>query len=278
MFGGSGLLGNTLHKILLEGKYTVIAPQRTEINIEDDISLEEGIKKYAPDVIINAAALINVNSLEADPLLGWRVNALGAGTIARILRNAARRIPYILVSTSYVFSDTARPKREEDETSPVNVYGATKALGEHLVTHYATGLPFFIVRTGWLYGIHRPTFVDEVARTILQGKIFEASEDQFGNPTSTTDFSKALVQYCIEEERESGIYHLVNQTRSSGVSRYDIAREIAAEVKVSSDLIVPVKSDALFVAKRPSVALVNTKLPPLRDWREALREHLRGTF
>ncbi len=274
LFGASGLLGSAIKGELILQSYDPVCPTSMDIDITDSEALADIIEKTAPAGLINAAALINVNELEKDPRAGEKVNARPAGAIAKILQEKDLRIPYIFISTSYVFGNSSVPRKEDDQPSPLNAYGASKALGERLIVEYGQDVPYFILRTGWLYGPTRLTFVDEVVRTLREGKTYDASVDQFGNPTSASDFANALVTHCLVEKRARGIYHVINATPETGVSRFDIACEIAAIVTKPQSLIRGSRSETIFAAKRPSAVLLNTKLPPLRDWREALRAYL----
>lgn len=274
LFGSSGLLGSALYETLFRHNYVLVCPQRPNFDLTDVNSLTTIIKETAADVIINAAARINVNELDNDPLSGWEVNAIMAGMVAKIIAQSGMQTPYVFISTNYVFGDSPVGRTEDDIPFPINTYGKTKALGESLVAQYSEERPFFIVRTGWLYGKSRPTYVDEVASALLKGQHFKASVDQFGNPTSAVDFAGALLTHILKGKRESGIYHLFNATGPAGVSRYEIAKETARILHAQDTLVQKGEKETLFNAKRPSAVLLNTKLPPLQDWKEALKAYL----
>ena len=276
LLGASGLLGTDLYKTLVHSNHQVIAPSHAQVDLSDFSSLTRIILAEKIDVIINAAAIVDVNALEKNPEAGLRTNADGAGNIAKIIAERSLSVVYLMVSTNYVFGTRKRPYAEDELPAPVNAYGTSKAAGEQLVAAYckAAGSPYFIVRTGWLYGAARPTFVDEVAKTLRSGEEYNASADQRGNPTATHDFSKAVVEEFVVKRKGSGIYHVVNETpEGNGVSRYQIACEVASVLGVAHTHVHSRKSDELFSVERPSAVLRNTKLPPLRDWREALRDH-----
>jgi dTDP-4-dehydrorhamnose reductase len=274
LFGATGLLGSELLEQLKRGEYDVAAPTRTELNLADTEAVERYIQGIAPEVVINAAALINVDALEKDPASGRQTNALLPEIIARTLAAHHAHAALVHISTQYVFDGSKPFYREDDPPSPINVYGETKAEGEELLQQSAKSLRYYIVRTSWIYANKRPTFVDEVARTLREGKPFQAVDDQYGNPTSATDFARAIVLHFVEAEPARGIYHCINNTPEQGVSRYEIAQEVAHIVGAPETLVEKAASGNVFSAHRPSAVLVNTKLPALRGWREALQEHL----
>jgi dTDP-4-dehydrorhamnose reductase len=277
LFGVTGLLGTELLEVLNANGFDVSAPTHAELNLTDSQAIEKYIAEIKPDVVINAAALIAVDAIEKDPLPAWQVNTVAAGAIAR----AASQIPDVIlvhVSSQYVFSGDEPFYNEEGEMRPVNIYGQTKMFGEMLVEKYCTSsnIRYSIIRTSWIYGKTRDTFVDQVAKTLQAGKEFDASTEQHGNPTNAHDLAEALVKNCIEEKRPSGVFHLINTTPDEGVTRFMIAQEIADCIGAPQTLVVEAIPNTVFTAPRPSAVLVNTKLPALRDWSVALREYLKN--
>ena len=260
LFGGSGMAGRELVRAL--SAHTVVAPPHAHTDIADAAAVRKTVAEEKPDFIINAAALIDVNMLERDPQSGRLINTGGAARVARAA--AETGIAQLLVSSSYVFGDSPEPYAEDAPTRPTNVYGKTKAEAESVVLSCGGS----VARSSWLYSAYRDTFVDEVARALKAGETFEASP-QRGNPTSGNDFASAIVKNFIESSVQNGIYHLVNE---GSASRYEIACEIARTLGAPEDLVVA--KDFPSSAARPSVLLINTKLPPLPRWEESLRSHI----
>jgi len=274
ILGGSGLVGTALQSVAHLRGYSVVAPGHSEVDLTDPEALDAYITQTDADVIINSAAVISIDSLEQDPIPAWQINTVAAGVIAR----AASKRPgstLIYLSTQLVFDGTKVFYAESDATSPTTTYGITKYEGEVLTRHFATlgHIRHHIVRTALVYGEKRKTFVDEVAKTLKEGKTFEAATDQYSNPTRASDLAEAIFTHFIDVDADSGVFHLINQTPERGVSRYEIAQEIAKIVGASRALVLEAPG-AVFKAKRPSVSLVNTRLPQLPEWREALRKHL----
>lgn len=276
IFGASGLVGSELVLALAGRGHQVIAPAHAEVDLRDVSLLESYVASVEADVVINAAGLLSIDALQKDPLPAWQINTVAAGAIARAAsKRANTRLIYL--STQLVF-DGAKPFYTEGNlpaAALTTVYGATKAKGEELVRHYATqaNAPYFIVRTALVFGAKRPTFIDEVARTLQSGARFDAAVDQYTNLTYAKHLAEAMAMHFIDTEIQSGAYHLVNASDQKGVSRYEIAQEIARILGMSESLVGERTSDAVFATMRPNVALSNTRLPALPDWRDALREH-----
>lgn len=264
LFGGSGMVGRELAHAL--AAHQVVAPSHTEVDIADEKSVGRSVDTEKPDFIINAAGNIDVGAIERDPISAERTNVQGAAVIA--CAAAQRAVPQLFMSSSYIFADSAEPYHENAVKSPTNEYGRTKAEAEDAVAACAAQSMYYIVRTSWIYSAYRGTFVDEVAKALLQGNTFEASA-QRGNLTSAHDFAGAIVTHIIEDKKPGGVYHIVNE---GGASRFEIAQEIARTLGVPDRLVK--KRDFSPSSLRPSVLLSNTKLPPLPPWQAALRTYI----
>jgi dTDP-4-dehydrorhamnose reductase len=276
VFGGSGLIGSECVALLKKRGHEVFAPSHHTLDIQDIASVEAYLARKKPQVVINAVGLLNVEAIEKDPLPAWRVNAIGAGTIAC----ATAKIPratLVHISTSQVFEGKKTFYSEEDDTKPLTAYGQSKMVGDSLVRHYCeiAQIKYHIVRASWLYGSKRKTFVDAVLTTLQKEGIFEAAMDQRGNPTNVIDFAEGIITNFVESNaHHSGFFYIGNKTQRKGVSRYDIALEVAKATGIPASRIKKTFVKNITTTPRPSVSLVNTKLPPLRDWRAALEEYI----
>ena len=122
VFGGSGQVGRQL-RLSLAPLGSVIAPTRAEADLTDPDSLRTVIERVRPRVIVNAAALTNVDHAERDPALANAVNTIAP----RVMAEAARRVGALMVhySTDYVFDGASRvPYDEEAEPNPMMLPGA----------------------------------------------------------------------------------------------------------------------------------------------------------
>src|SRR5207253_2189866 len=107
--------------------------------------------------------------------------------------------------------------REFDATNPINYYGLSKRWAEIYVEQLLNR--FMIVRTSWLFGPGRPTWVDHVAACPNNEETVMAIQDLVSSPTYTPDLARALLQ--LAESHRFGIYHITN---SGFCSRVDLAR------------------------------------------------------
>lgn len=159
------------------------------------------------DVIINAAAYTAVDAAETDGATAQTVNGDAPGAMARVA--AARGLPFLHVSTDYVFDGAgSRPWREEDAVAPLGVYGATKLDGERQVT--AAGGPHVILRTAWVYSAHGKNFVKTMLRVGTDRESLSVVDDQRGGPTAAHEIARALLAIAAsfhEGRGHAGIYH-----------------------------------------------------------------------
>jgi len=225
-------------------------------------------RKFAelrPELVINCA-VIGVDECEDDPKLAHAVNVDGP-------RNLAELAPAIIhFSSNYVF-DGAEEKfyTIEDEAHPINEYGRTKLAGERAVA--AACRNAFIVRSSWIFGPGKESFISTVHRRLRAGQSVRAVSDIWASATYVEDLVLRVVE--IVTRGEYGLHHVVN---GGACSRFEFARAIVGD-QVE---ILPISTaDAARPAPRPanssltSVRWASTGLPPLRSWEAALDAYLR---
>jgi dTDP-4-dehydrorhamnose reductase len=180
-----------------------------------DVTDERGVQgailqDLKPNVVINTAAAHDVPRCEEDPEWAFAVNAIGARNLALACRSCSARLVHI--STDYVFGDSplSRPLVESDLPAPLNVYGASKLAGEHLIAAYSKD--YCIVRTAGLYGLApcrgKPgdNFVRSMLRRARAGEELRVVDDEFTTPTYTEPLARQI--RLIADRCEPGIYQL----------------------------------------------------------------------
>jgi dTDP-4-dehydrorhamnose reductase/2-polyprenyl-3-methyl-5-hydroxy-6-metoxy-1,4-benzoquinol methylase len=140
LFGGYGTLGAELRRL----NPNIIAPTKTEVNINDQPVVAEYIRRVKPDVVINGAAEINNREIEKDPTSAIQTNIIGAANVAMSCREQKVRLVYI--STDYIYKGDRGNYKETDEILPFNLYSWTKLGGEASTVCVANHL---IIRTSF---------------------------------------------------------------------------------------------------------------------------------
>ncbi len=230
---------------------------------------------HHPDVVLNLAAMTDVDGCERAPDLAQKINAEGAAIIAGLCGNTGARL--IHISTDYVFDGEKRsPYREGDEPNPTSVYGRTKLAGERMVFQRLPSA--VVIRTQWLYGKGGASFVDKIVKAAKEQGSARVVNDQVGSPTYAKDLALPII--AIIEKQLTGIVHVAN---GGSCSWYEFAREIFS-LKNMDVQVSPITSRELGrAAPRPSYSVFDlSRLERdagigMRHWREALREYLAST-
>ena len=158
----------------------MIAPSSSDCDITKAEEVYEYIMIHRPDVVINSAAITDVDKCEEYPDSAFCINAMGAKNIACACRDFSVKMMHI--STDYVFDGTKGDAySESDAVNPINAYGRSKAMGEDLVK--TSGAKYMIIRTAWVFGARRRHFVDYVADCINKGEEIIAVRDMVSSPT-----------------------------------------------------------------------------------------------
>ena len=283
--GAEGQLGNELKTIIKSGKSeigeispvykdaSVIPADVGDFDITDAAATRSFIIKVNPDLIINCAAMTNVDGCETARDAAFNVNANGVRNLAVSAKATGAKLVHI--STDYVFAgDGDRPYCEWDTISPQSAYGASKALGEKYALAFSDKT--FIVRTSWLYGYVGKNFVKTVRRVLKEKGRITVVNDQRGNPTNANDLAHHLLKIALTDDY--GIYHCTGE----GIcSWYDFAKKIAVYSGYGEDCVLPCTSDEYkSPTKRPAysaldnMALRCTVGNEMRDWETALKEYI----
>ncbi|MCX6740449.1 MAG: dTDP-4-dehydrorhamnose reductase [Candidatus Parcubacteria bacterium] len=270
ILGAKGMLGSELAVLLADQKPTLW--DREEIDIADHNQVNDKITMLKPEIIINCAAFTAVDDCEMKKDLALQVNNQAVGYLALTAKKCGAVLVHI--STDYVFNGQNKKGYAEDskEFGPVNFYGDSKLLGEKTLQNISDR--YYLIRTSWLYGKNGNNFVKTMLKLGQDKKEIKVVNDQFGKPTSALDLAKQIV-YILSNNLAFGVYHATNETKEGGISWYDFAQKIFELAHLAVMVEPCASSEFLRPAKRPAhSALINSKLPPLKNWEEALREYL----
>jgi dTDP-4-dehydrorhamnose reductase len=275
--GAGGQLGQDLIRVL-SVSHEVVSLSRSELDVTEWDAVRSLLVRTKPDAVIHAAAYTNVDGAEHDPDGAYLVNANGSWHVAAAAADIGTKLVY--VSTDYVFDGRKRtPYNENDRPHPLNVYGASKLLGERYVQKVCER--HFIVRTSWLYGRTGAGFVTKVADKARRVRSLSLVCDQIGSPTYTLDLAEWIGKLVTGEKY--GIYHAAN---SGCCSRYEFGLEIVRALGLERDVQVTKVSSAEFPtpAVRPAYSALDDwtararGLPRMRDWRSALQAFFRNDY
>jgi len=234
--GSNGLLGQKLlHKLRVDNSMELIATSRGEnrvseqsnykyidLDITDENAVLKIILEQKPDVVINTAAMTNVDlceekKSECDDL---NVNAV------QYLADACDKIDahLIHISTDFIFDGEDGPYKEEDEPNPLSYYGLSKLKSEHLLQ--AHSVKWTILRTIIVFGVgenlSKGNIVLWAKGALEKGDPLNIIDDQFRAPTLAEDLADA----CILAANKKA-YGIFNASGKDIMSIYEIVERIA---------------------------------------------------
>jgi len=229
-------------------------PDFLELDITDRGATAGLIEKIRPRVIINTAAVTNVDFCEIHKDVAQSVNVDGVKNVAEAVRKTRSRL--IQVSTDYVFDGRVGHYEETDTPNPVQYYGKTKLEAEKIVS----SLPSFAIARpsviyGWApllsngeIGSSKPkNFAMFVLDNLKRGEPVKAIRDQYASPTFADDLGEALLR--LARAQENGIFHTAGR---SCQSRYEFAVRLAEVFGYPIGQIEPVySSEFKQIAERP---------------------------
>ncbi len=282
--GCGGMLGDAVrahfHPIATVTATDIVTnePWLAYADVRDYAATRQSIVSFRPDVIINLAAITDLEECEREPENAWLTNALGAENLALVANELDAT--YIYISTAGVFDGKQAVYSDFDEPRPLGVYGQSKHYGETFVCRHVR--KHYVPRAGWMMGggpAKDKKFINKIYRQICAGatELFVV-DDKVGTPTYTVDFAAGLHRLL-----ESEMYGLYNHSGEGSCSRFDVACEFVTLLGLDTRITVT-KVDSshfrteYFAARPASEALVNLKLrtrglPPMRDWRECVRDY-----
>lgn len=248
--GASGILGQQVTREFASRGYETFPMSRNELDICQNDLINKVFKDISPQLVINCAAYTNVDGAETEKETAFIVNGLAP----RLLGLACKRKNAVLahVSTDYIFNGNSQsPYLVSDAPEPINIYGASKLLGEQGVRE--SGCDFFIVRTSWLYGPGGKNFVDTILKLAKERDSLQVVDDQRGSPTYTIDLARGIADLA-----GTGIFGTYHYTNSGFTTWYGFAQKIIqiAELKTK---ISPCSTDQF---PRPARRPANSALDP----------------
>lgn len=262
--GANGQLGNEMRLVTAGSNnryiFTDVTSQdgceTTHLDITDINAIREMANANDVKCIINCAAYTNVDKAETeDEAICSKINAVAPGLLAQVM--AERDGLLVHVSTDYVFGKEPynTPCREDQQGTPIGVYGRTKKEGEQNII--AAGCKYIILRTSWLYSEFGKNFCKTMLNLTATKDRLNVVFDQCGTPTYALDLAEAIYHIVDGEmyEGNTGIYHYSNE----GVcSWYDFTKMIAEYSGHNTCDIRPCHSDEFpSPVKRPSYSVLD---------------------
>ncbi|WP_296622956.1 NAD(P)-dependent oxidoreductase [Marivirga sp.] len=218
--GSNGLLGQKLVNLITEqNKHDLIATARGKnrlpkesvyifesLDITNEQEVMDVVGKYQPDVIINTAAMTNVDQCETEQEDCWKLNVTA---VDHLIKASEKHNAFLLqLSTDFIFDGEDGPYREEAKANPISYYGESKLAAENLILE--SKIDWAIARTVLVYGIahdmSRSNIILWVKKSLEDGKDIQVVDDQWRSPTLAEDLAMGCL--LIAEKKAKGIYNI----------------------------------------------------------------------
>ncbi|NQT49641.1 dTDP-4-dehydrorhamnose reductase [Candidatus Kuenenbacteria bacterium] len=271
IIGSKGMLGQELAKVF--SNYELTLWDREELDITDEKAVNQKIRELQPELIINSAAYNAVDDCEEKFELAKKINHQGPINLAK----AANKVGAFLIhySTDYVFDGQKQEGYlEYDLPAPISKYGESKYLGEEILEHNDLT---FLIRTSRLFGKSaliegaKKSFVEIMLKLADEKEELDIVDEEVSSPTYVVDLAEQT-KLLVEGDYAPGIYHVTNEGACTWC-------EFACEIFERANKTVKINPVACSVfprsAKRPMFSsLINSKLPKMRSWQDALQSFL----
>jgi len=261
--GSNGLLGQNIVQQLIKSKQTFLATSKGENRISElprvnyqklDITNKKEVltifKSFQPSVVINTAAMTNVDACETEKEACWDMNVNAVEYLIEACK--LHNTHLIQLSTDFVFDGEAGPYKETDTPNPLSYYGKSKYEAEQIIQK--SGLAnWAIARTIIVYGMvekmSRSNVVLWAKSALEKGDPINVVDDQYRSPTHGSDLASGCL--LIAHKKANGIFHLSGKET---MSILELVHRVADFYKLDKSVISPIKSTTLNqAAKRPPI-------------------------
>lgn len=201
--GSTGLLGSWLLPHLqheLHGKYQILTLKRADLNHLEIVN--SSWTKH--DIILNLAALANVDSCQQNPHEAYLANIKIPQNLAEISKKYGTKI--IHISTDHIY-DNQTPSKE-DEIVIKNVYAMSKFSGELALQSGAAQQNTICLRTNF-FGkskTTKPSFSDWIFKVFSENQNPTFFDDIFISSLHWSTLSAAIIR--VIQNFKPGIYNI----------------------------------------------------------------------
>jgi dTDP-4-dehydrorhamnose reductase len=275
--GAAGLVGKTTVSHFIAQGERVIDLDHRALDISNHSSVKAVFAKHRPDVVINCAALTDVDGCELDRENARSVNAQGPELLARACQSVGALL--VTISTDYVFDGEKKDfYTQRDQPNPQSVYAASKLEGERRAQQ--AWARTIVVRSGYIFGENGNNFLSSFLARARRGEQLDVINDSFGTPTYAPHLAARL--YELSRLDLPGLYHVVNA--GEGASFEDFARVAFQIAELDPALLHSVSMKSLNrAAARPRNSRLRcllseaVGLDPLPYWKEAVLSFVNET-
>lgn len=270
--GANGQLGCCIKEAAkVHSEMEFLFVDKSTLDITNSLEVATFFANNTFDFCINAAAYTHVDKAENDKENAFLVNAEGVRNLSIACKK--HDVCLLHISTDYVFDGNKRiPYVETDNTNPINVYGASKLMGESYIKEICER--YYIIRTSWLYSQFGHNFYKSILKLAQEKDSLTITTEQTGNPTNANDLAEVLIQLLLSENKAYGVYHFSN---TGGATWYDFAKAIITYSGLSEVVSIAETDYYPTFAKRPKYSILSNakmeglKIATIKPWQQSLK-------
>ncbi len=254
--GSSGQLGSHFNSIK-DSVFNIIPSYYKKkssfilLDITNKKDVEDAIRTYKPDIIINAAALTDVDFCEKNKSLARNVNVEG---LKNLIKYSTSKTKIIQISTDYIYDGIDGAYNEKSIPNPINYYGKTKLEAENILL--SSNREFIIIRVSTLFSNYSNNFYKWIVNNLKNNNVLNVVDDQISNPCYALNLVNLILDLILLDYTGK-----INFGSIDTLSRYDFALEIAKSKGLNNKLLNLSKTSNLnLLANRPLNTSFDLKL------------------
>lgn len=284
ILGSNGQLGKSLKQYFQKTRYKCYFFNRSDLDINDHITLNKKFISIKPNIVINSCAYTAVDKAEENFEEANNVNNLSVGVLAQQCLN--NNCFLVHISTDYVFDGFSEsPYKEDDKKNPTGVYGRTKLNGENKILN--SGCKFCIIRTSWVFSEFGNNFLKTIINLASENDEISVVSDQKGAPTYSGDISRAIITILPFIENGAITNEVFHYSGKTFCSWYEFAKIIIEIAKEENMLKKALKLKSILTIEYPTLAKrpLNSSLSSEKmcaqfnikpsDWKKGIKEVLK---
>ena len=253
--GAEGQLGNCLFYKLNEF-FNVFSSSKNgnnkskinKLDITDSAEVKKNINLFNPNIIINCAAMTNVDLCEQNKSLCYDVNVNG---LKNLIKHSDKETKIIHISSDYVYDGKNNSYDETLAPNPINYYGKTKLESENILI--GSRRSYIIIRPNTLYSLKGNNFFTWVYNSLINNTEINVVDDQVSNPSFVPSLASSIIDIILMNGE--GLYH---HGSKDSITRYDFAIAISKKFNFNDKLIKKTNTKTLNqVARRPLSSILN---------------------
>lgn len=212
------------------------------LDITNEEDVKDAIKSYNPDIIINTAAITDVDFCELNKSIAREVNVQG---LRNLIKHSSSNTKIIQISTDYIYDGKIGKYNEKSLPNPANYYGKTKLEAENILL--SSNKKFIIIRVSTLFSNYSNNFYKWIVNNLESNNFLNVVDDQISNPCYALNLVNLILDLILIDYTGKINFGSINY-----LSRYDFALEIANSKGLNNELIKLSKTNNInFLSNRP---------------------------